>query len=105
MSYSSKQFVIDKLIELVDSSPTKKIYSRDVYNRYDISQQELDIWVDYVNSVLDILSVYIDPTELRLTKMSIYNLSTQNHEICTMRALKIEKELLNLARRILKHYS
>ena len=54
--YQNKQFVIDTLIKLADSSPVNKTYPNNMGgNNYDISQQELDIWINYINSVLDIL--------------------------------------------------
>ena len=108
VNYQNKQFVIDTLLKLADSSPVKKTHPNSIYGRtgssYDISQQELDIWIDYVNSVLDILSGYINPMEIYLIKNQIRNIASQNELICSMRALNIERELLNLAQTILHYY-
>ncbi|MDE7220530.1 MAG: hypothetical protein K2O45_13075 [Oscillospiraceae bacterium] len=108
MNYQNKQFVIDTLMKLADSSPVKKTYPSSIYNSarnsYDISQHELDIWVNYVNSVLDILSSYINQTELSLIKLQIRNIASQNELTSAMRALNIERELLNLAQNILRYY-
>ena len=105
---NSKQFVIDTLIKLVDSSPIKKGYSNNIYERtpnsYNISQQELDLWINYINSVLDILSGYINPTEISLVKMRIGNIASQGPELYSMRVLNIEQELLNFARNVLRYY-
>lgn len=105
VNYQNKQFVIDTLVKLADSSPVKKTHPNSITgSSYDISQQELDIWINYVNSVLDILSGYINPMEIYLIKNQIRNIASQNESICAMRALNIERELLNLAQTILRYY-
>ena len=107
-NYQNKQFVLDTLMKLADSSPVKKTQPYNIYdptrNNYDISQQELDIWINYVNSVLDILSGYINPAELSLIKLQIKGIASQNELTCAMRALNIERELLKLAQNILRYY-
>lgn len=105
--YQNKQFVIDTLIKLADSSPVKKPspnYINMGGSNYDISQQELDIWINYINSVLDILSGYINPTEISLIKEQIRNIACQSELTCAMRALNIERGLLNLAQNTLRYY-
>ena len=108
INYQNKQFVIDTLIKLADSSPVKKTYPNNIYgtsrNRYDISQQELNIWIDYINSVLDILSGYINQAEISLIKTQIRNIVAQNGLTYAMYALNIERELLNFAQNILRYY-
>jgi len=107
MNYSnnSKQFVIDALFKLLDSSPIRNNnFYGGIANSYNISQQELNIWVNYINSVLDILSGYINPAEISLTKVQIENIAFQSQDICSMRVLNIERELLNLAKNVLKYY-
>lgn len=108
IDYQKQQFAIDTLIKLADSSPVKKNYSNSIYGReknsYDISQQELVIWVNYINSVLDILSGYINPIEISLIKGRIRNITYQTELTCTMRALNIERELLNMAQSVLRNY-
>lgn len=110
MNYQNKQFVIDTLMKLADSSPIKKTYPNNFYghgsarNSYDISQQELNIWMNYVNSVLDILSTYLSPTELTSVKVQIGNIASQYELTPAMQALNIERELLNFAQNILRYY-
>lgn len=108
INYQSKQFAIDTLIKLADSSPVKKTYPNNIYgkqkNCYDISQQELNIWINYINSVLDILSGHVNQTEISMIKMQIRNVAAHNELTCAMRALNIERELLNLTQRILQYY-
>lgn len=108
IDYQSKQFVIDTLMKLADSSPVKKIYPNNIYgnvrNSYDISQHELDIWINYINSVLDILSAYINPAELSLTKMQIQRIASDEKLTFSARALTIERELLRLAQNVLRYY-
>lgn len=105
---NSKQFVLDTLMKLADSSPVNKIHPNNIYsgakNNYDISQQEFIIWLNYINSVLEILSNYINPAELSLIKLQISNIASQNESPFAMRALNIERELLNLAQNILRYY-
>lgn len=108
VNYQNRQFVIDTLVKLADSSPIKKAYPNIIYgkagNSYDISQQEFDIWINYINSVLDILAGYINPLEMSLIKTQIRNIASQNELTCAMRALNVERELLNLAQNILRYY-
>lgn len=106
INFQSKQFVIDTLIKLADSSPVKKSYLSNNYGRnsYDISQQELDIWINYIDSVLDILSGYINPVEISSIKGRIRNITYQTELTCAMRALNIERELLNMAQNVLRYY-
>lgn len=106
-NYQNKQFVIDTLIKLADSSPVNKTYPNYINmggGNYDISQQELDIWINYINSVLDILSGYINSTEISLIKEQIKNIACQSELTYAMRALNIERGLLNLAQNILRYY-
>lgn len=107
-NYQNKQFTLDTLIKLADSSPVKKACSYNNYNStrndYDISQQELNNWINYVKSVLDILSGYINPTDISLIKEQIKNIASQNNLTFSMRALNIERELLNLAQKVLRYY-
>ena len=107
-NYQNKQFLLDTLMKLADSSPVKKTQPYNIYdptrNNYDISQQELDIWINYVCSVLDIISGYIRPEETSLIKLQIKNIALQNELTCAMRALNIERELLKFAQNILRYY-
>ena len=105
--YQNKQFIIDTLIKLADSCPVKKTYPNYINtggSNYDISQQELNIWINYIYSVFNIISGYIDPTELSLIETQIQNITSQNELTFAMRALNIEHELLNLGQRILRYY-
>ena len=106
--YQNKKFVIDTLINLADSSPVRKTYQNNIHgisqNHYDISQQELNIWMDYINSVLDILSDYISQAKVSMIKAQIRNIASKNASTPAMCALNIERELLKLARNILAHY-
>ena len=104
-NYQNKQFLLDTLMKLADSSPVNKTYPNNMGgNNYDISQQELDIWINYINSVLDILSGYINPTEISLIKEQIRNIACQSELTYAVRALNIERGLLNLAQNILRYY-
>ena len=108
INYQNKQFVLDTIFKLVDSSPVKKTFLGNSYskgkNRYDISQRELNIWINYIDSVLDILSGYVNPTEISSIKAQIRNIASQNELTCAMRALNIERELLNMAQNIIRYY-
>ena len=106
-NYQNKQFVIDTLIKLADSCPVKKTYPNYINmggSNYDISQQELNIWINYIYNIFNIISNYIDPTELSLIETRIQNIASQNELTFAMRALNIERELLNLCQRILRYY-
>ena len=106
-NYEKKQFVVDTLLTLVNSSPAKNFYSTN-YNgnsikKFDISQQELNNWINYINSVLNIISDFIYQGEISLIKGQIIRITSEN-ETNIMRALNIERELLNMAKRILQYY-
>lgn len=108
INYQKKQLVIDTLIKLADSSPAKNFYSTNYYGnsikKYDISQQELNNWINYIDSVLNILSDFTNQREVSLTKEQIRIIAFQNGSTNVMRALNIERELLNLTQRILQYY-
>lgn len=101
----SKQMAIDALIKLVESAPS--IHSQVVglpyqqSQRYDVSVQEFNNWLDYINSILDITFSYTDFDYIYIVKTRILQISFQNEITFVQRIEQIKSEILNLARRMI----
>lgn len=116
-----KQTMIDALIKVVESAPTRAIGSPFGYspyntpysspynpqpippNPYEITQSRFDIWLNYVNSTLQITSQYVDPNLCFTVKNNIQmvalqpglNLATKTNSICQI-LLDFARSLINL---------
>ena len=111
MNYHNKQMIVNELIKVVDSSPTKLFPSKHLYPggnlypgqnpTYGVSTQELDIWVNYVNSVLDISYQYANFPMILSAKSTILQIYGDNRMSCIERVMQIERIILNLAQSIL----
>lgn len=104
MNSQGKKMMVDSLIKLVDSSPTK---NRSPYiqrnQMYEISHQEYDTWINYVKSVLDILYEYSELEIIAQTQIDIIKIPMQNNSSYFQYTLLVERKLLDLASTIL-HY-
>lgn len=106
MNDRGKQMVIETIFKLVDASPSKKdrsLYIREKFS-LEITQQELDIWVKYINSTLDVLYGYAGLAIIFSTKMQVLNITLQGNISNMQRVLDIERILLDLAQNILRYY-
>lgn len=109
MEFKNKHMVVDALIKVVDASPVQSksttVYSD--YNnypqRYNISMQEFSVWMNYVNSVLNVAYQYTGIPLILTTQQEILAVSNNYQASFAERTLQIERIILNLAQTIL-HY-
>lgn len=108
MDYERKQIIINALIQLLQSSPDmrqlKNTSNYVEYQNFDISKQEFDIWMNYVNSVIDVTYQYTALYAVLLTKKNIMSLSVQNELPYMQRIKKINDEIIGLTQEILQNY-
>ena len=103
MTYQQKKVVVDALIGIASSSPTKKFLSNGYLQpsgKLEISAQEFNIWIKYIESILDTLYEFIPLNTLLITKIEIVNIATQSNVSYLDQALEIERKILNLAQGI-----
>lgn len=107
MNYQGKKMMIDSLIKLVESSPVRKKSPYTQYLHwnqiYEVTQQEYDIWINYVNGVLDVLYEYAELGIIALTKISIAKVRIQNNSTYYNCTLLVEQKLMNLAKELLNY--
>ena len=108
MNYREKNMIVDSLLKLVRSSPSKKLLSKKngTYqtNQKDaLSYQELNIWVNYVNSVLDVLYEFAPIDIILQTKIKVTTTACQEKLDYFQRAIEIERIILNLAKTIVNY--
>lgn len=61
MDYQTKSMIVDALTKLVEEAPTKSAVPYTLQpNPYVISKERFDIWTNYIFSVLQIISSYVD---------------------------------------------
>ena len=101
----SKQMVIDALQKLVDAAPGIQLqgvaFQYQLTQRYDVSVQEFNNWLDYVISILDITFNYTELNNIILAKMRILQISSQNEMSYVQRIDQIKYEILGLARSLI----
>lgn len=110
MELKNKHMVVDALIKVVDASPIPR-YKLPTYNyaytsgqqSYNISIQEFGVWLNYVNSVLNISYQYTGLALVLATQKEVLNISNNSQLSIAERTLQIEHIILNLAQTIL-HY-
>lgn len=116
-----KQTVVDALIKVVESAPTRAINSPFGYspyktpysspynpqsitpNPYEITQSHFDVWMNYVHSTLRIVSQYIDASLSYTVQKKIQmvvlqpglNLASKINNICQI-LLDFARSLINL---------
>lgn len=94
-----KQLVADALFKVINSAPSLH------YNHYgaqsDVSQQEFNIWMDYVFKTLDISFNYTGISPVLSTKSMIFQLASNNIPYIN-RIEQIKFQLHNLIQMILQ---
>ena len=104
MNDRGKRMMVDTIIKLVDSSPSKKFRSYTGQPMsWEITQPELNIWVNYINSTLDILSGYAGLAIISSAKMQVVSIASQGNVSGLQRVVDIERLLLDLALNMLRY--
>lgn len=100
MDYQTKTMIVNALTRIVDEAPTKPIapYTQP----YGVTKERFDIWVNYIFSVMSIISSYVDVSNCLLainnvTKEPNFNneYSLQVNSICKI-ILEFARSVLNL---------
>ena len=107
MNNQSKQMVMDALFKVINSAPT--LYSQrnylypQTYQKNDVSTQEFNTWVNYVNQILDISYDHVGLNIIMSTKMMISQLVSQYGVSNIQRIAQIKQELIKLTQAILQY--
>lgn len=107
MNNQSKQMVMDALFKVINSAPA--LYSQRNYlypqthQTNDVSTQEFNTWVNYVNQILDISYNYVSLNIIMSTKMMISQLVSQYEVSNIQRIDQIKQELIKLTQAILQY--
>lgn len=107
MNNQSKKMVMDALFKVINSAPA--LYSQrnylypQTYQTNDVSTQEFNTWVNYVNQILDISYDYVGLNIIMSTKMMISQLVSQYGVSNIQRIDQIKQELIKLTQAILQY--
>ncbi len=101
----SKQVVVDALLKVINSAPNSQMQTSYYYSAQNqprtITNQDFIIWLNYVNSILDVSYNHTGLKDVLSTKVNISQISYQNNVSYEQRTERIKYELINLIRRIL----
>lgn len=101
MDFQTKNMLVDALTKIVDDAPTKSAIQYTSYPQNHIVNKEIfDIWINYIFSVMQIISSYVDVSVCRSDINSIIMQPNPNNEY-TAQVNAICHIILNFARRIL----
>lgn len=92
-----KQTIIDALMKVVDGAPTRNYTAY----QYGITQASFDIWMNYVNSTMNITARYIDMNLCISFQNRIQQITFQNTTDYAAKINSICQILLDLARQII----
>lgn len=109
MNHEIKKIIIDAIMKVVDSAPSKKNTKLNSYNPYDykstnpfeVTKEEFDIWIDYVLSIIKIASKHIDMNLCLSIQKNINNIVSQQGDDYMTKTNTICQMLLNFARQII----
>lgn len=107
MNVQNKQLIIKAIIKVINSAPT--LYPQNNINytqssqRNDITLNELNIWVNYANQILDISYQSIPLDIILTTEIEISQVSSQGIGSYLNRVERIKGILLNLAQIIMQY--
>ncbi len=105
----SLQTAVNAIYKVFDSAPQLSFnidylyYLHNQSPRNDISKEEFNTWINYVNQILDITYNYIGQNCILYTKTLIYQIANTQNILYVERVNRIKSELLNLTREILKN--
>lgn len=100
MDYQTKTMVTNALIKLVDNAPTMTAYQYTTYPQNYITKERFDIWVNYIFSVMKIISSYVDVNECLSSINKVIMQPNLNNEYSSQ-VNSICQIILNFARSIL----
>lgn len=115
-----KQTVVDALIKVVENAPTKVLVNSPFgsypyitpsgspynplprsLNPYEVTQSRFNIWINYVNSTLQIVSQYVDSSLSFSVQSNIQMIASQSGLDYATKTNNICQIILDFARKIL----
>ena len=108
MDQRIKKTILDALMNVVDSAPTKarNYYAHynshsSIANPYEVTSEQFNIWINYINSTLQIISQYIGMGLYITIRNDISTLANQSSANYTQRTFDICDRLLKFAQTII----
>lgn len=92
-----KTTIINALTRVVNSAPTQNY----AMYQYGITKADFDIWINYVNSTINITARHVDANLCMNVQNNIYQVVIQNTMDYTAKIDSICQILLNFARQII----
>lgn len=106
MRHEIKKILFDALMNVIDDSPTLKKNTGYLRNgiahniELNVTQDEFNVWVDYMFSTLKIVSQHIEAYVYETARNQIQRIIENSDTLLANKILEIDKILLNLARNI-----
>lgn len=106
MRHEVKKILFDALMNVIDDSPTIKknqanMRNATAYNiELNVTQDEFNVWIDYMFSTLKIISKYIEAYVYETARNQIQGIIEDSQTILANKVLEIDQVLLNLAKNI-----
>lgn len=104
MDHKTKMMLVDALTDVVKNSPIKP-NANSSYGvshvsdfLYNVTKEQLDVWLKYIYGVLNITSEYVDVGECSL---QIHQINMELNMPPVNKVIKISEVLLDFARKIL----
>lgn len=97
MDQKIKKTIIDALMKVVDSAPTRNNW----FSQQGVTEDSFNSWMNYVNSVFQITSQYLDANLLFAAYNSIQTITMQTNMDYASKTNAICQQILNFARSIL----
>ena len=99
MDYRMKQSIFNALKKLIESAP--KVNPN--IGATDITMQELKIWIDYINSVMDISYNFTKGQDFLWHKTLVERAASNNNKTYIQRVYEINDIILDLARSVMQY--
>lgn len=97
MDQRIKETIINALMNVVDSAPTRNLSSY----KYGISQENFNIWLNYVQSTIKITSRYVDMNLCLDVQNKINQVNHEQDSDYSTKIISICQILLNFAQSII----
>lgn len=96
MDHQTKMMIVDAIINVVDSAPTRKNYNPSI----GVTKESFEIWIRYVNAVLQITSQHLISNLTFTVNSQIQNILLKNIDYTT-KTFDICEILLSFAKSVL----
>lgn len=100
MEHQAKKMIVNALINVVDdapTSPTSRSYQLQ-QKPYGVTRDSFDIWLQYVYSIMKIISAYVNVDEC---VADINNIVAQQNAGYNMKTISICERILDFAKTVL----